>query len=62
MKYQYAWEEAWFAKQRIERQEQTGKKQRECLDILGLALANENHTWSPEERKAYEVGVVMAMA
>ena len=26
----------------------------DALDILGVALVNEDHTWSDEERKLYE--------
>jgi len=25
-----------------------------ALDMLGVALAGHNHTWTPDERKAYE--------
>jgi len=32
-------------------------KIRECLDILGLALADEGHVWTSKERKAYEEGI-----
>lgn len=29
-------------------------KVRECLDLLGMALAHHNHQWTDEERRAYE--------
>lgn len=32
-------------------------KLREALDLLGVALAEHGHTWSPEERTAYDRAV-----
>lgn len=32
-------------------------KVRECLDLLGVALAHHNHQWTEEERQAYETSI-----
>lgn len=29
----------------------------DAMDTLGLALANSGHTWTPKERKSYEVAI-----
>lgn len=31
-----------------------------ALDVLGLALVDHNHQWTPEERQLYEKAVVEA--
>ena len=35
------------------------EKIKEALDKPGLALANENHQWTDEERRLYEEAIAM---
>ena len=51
------WEKEWFEKRQKEHMECKGNRLIECLDILGLALADEGHVWTSKERKAYEEGI-----